>query len=309
MMPEKEGASQFRSGLVAVVGRPNVGKSSLINRIVGQKVTIVSSKPQTTRQSIRCVYTDEKSQIVFVDTPGIHLPHHLLGEFMVESARRTLEEVDLVCYIVEATDSHIHREDARILEFLKSCTTPVILGVNKVDTLRRKTDYWKTVELYQPHVRPVEVVPLSAREGTNADILLEKIVERLPEGPPYFPDERLIDHPEVFLAAEIIREKVLEMTRQEVPHSVFVDVEAFKTPDEYPERDNAYIRATIMVERAGQKGIVIGKGGAMLREIGTLARKDLEELVGCKVFLELFVKVREDWRRSEKELRRMGFRF
>lgn len=309
MKPETEGTTPFRSGLVAVVGRPNVGKSSLINRIMGQKVTIVSSKPQTTRQSIRCVYTDEKSQIVFVDTPGIHLPHHRLGEFMVEAARRTLEEVDLVCYIVEAVDNRIRPEDARILEFLKSCSTPVILGVNKVDTLRRKTDYWKTVELYQPQVRPVEVVPISAREGINTDILLEKIVERLPEGPPYFPDERLIDHPEVFLAAEIIREKVLEMTRQEVPHSVFVDVEAFKTPDEYPERDNAYIRATIMVERAGQKGIIIGKGGAMLREIGTLARKDLEELVDCKVFLELFVKVREDWRRSEKELRRMGFRF
>lgn len=309
MTSETTGTSSFRSGLVAVVGRPNVGKSSLINRVVGQKVTIVSSKPQTTRQSIRCVYTDERSQIVFVDTPGIHLPHHKLGEFMVETARRTLEEVDLVCYIVEASDSHIRREDARILEFLKNSSTPVILGINKVDTLRRKTDYWKTVEVYQSQVRPVEVIPFSAREGVNTDILLEKIVERLPEGPPYFPDERLIDHPEVFLAAEIIREKVLEMTRQEVPHSVFVDVEAFKTPDEYPERKNAYIRATIMVERDGQKGIIIGKGGAMLKEIGSLARKDLEELVACKVFLELFVKVREDWRRSEKELRRMGFRF
>lgn len=309
MTAETTGASVFRSGLVAVVGRPNVGKSSLINRIVGQKVTIVSNKPQTTRQSIRCVYTDDKSQIVFVDTPGIHLPHHKLGEFMVETARRTLEEVDLVCYIVEASDSHIRREDARILDFLKGSSTPVILGINKVDTLRRKTDYWKTVEIYQSKVQPVEVIPFSAREGVNTDILLEKIVERLPEGPPYFPDERLIDHPEVFLAAEIIREKVLEMTRQEVPHSVFVDVEAFKTPDEYPERKNAYIRATIMVERDGQKGIVIGKGGAMLKEIGSLARLDLEELVNCKVFLELFVKVREDWRRSEKELRRMGFRF
>lgn len=308
-MPESMSEAPYRSGLVAVVGRPNVGKSSLINRIVGQKVTIVSSKPQTTRQSIRCVYTDDRAQIVFVDTPGIHLPHHKLGEYMVESARRTLEEVDLICYIVEATDGRIRAEDERILEFLGATSTPVLLGVNKVDRLKQKTGYWETIELYQPRVSPVDVVPLSARDGVNTDILLEKIIGRLPEGPPYFPDERLVDHPEIFLAAEIIREKVLETTRQEVPHSVYVEIEAYKTPDEYPERKDAYIRATIMVERPGQKGIIIGKGGTMLREIGTLARHDLEELTGCKVFLELFVKIREDWRRSERELRRMGFRF
>ncbi len=308
-MRDKGSTPSFHSGLVAMVGRPNVGKSSIINRIVGQKVTIVSSKPQTTRQSIRCVFSDDRAQIVFVDTPGIHLPHHKLGEYMVEAARRTLDEVDLICYIVEATDERIRVEDERILEFLKASSTPVILGVNKVDRLKRKSRYWETIELYQPRVHPAEVVPLSARDGVNTDILLDKLIERLPEGPPYFPDERLVDHPEVFLAAEIIREKVLETTRQEVPHSVYVDIEAYKTPDEYPERENAYVRATIMVERSGQKGIVIGKGGGMLREIGTRARRDLEELAGCQVYLELFVKVREDWRQSERDLRRMGFRF
>ncbi|QTX31272.1 GTPase Era [Aminithiophilus ramosus] len=298
----------FRCGLVAVVGRPNVGKSTLINALLGQKVTIVSEKPQTTRNRIRCIYSDEKAQIVFIDTPGIHLPHHKLGEFMVETARRALEEVDLICYVVDASDRHIGPEDERILAFLKETVRPVFLVVNKVDHLKKGQTFWQAVELYQDRVASAEILPLSARVGTNLDLLLDKIVERLPAGPPLYPDERIMDHPELFLAAEIIREKILLLTREEVPHSVAVEIEAFQTPDEYPERDVAYIRAAVHVERPGQKGIIIGRGGAMLREIGTLARAGLEEMLQEKVFLELFVKVRQDWRKSDRDLKRFGYR-
>lgn len=298
----------YRCGLVAVVGRPNVGKSSLINALLGQKVTIVSEKPQTTRNRIRCIYSDDETQIVFIDTPGIHLPRHKLGEFMVETARQALDEVDLICFVVEATDRRLRPEDERILSFLRETRRPVLLIINKVDKLRKGEEFWQVVELYQESLPLGAVLPLSATAGTNLRLLRERIVQFLPEGPPLYPDERIMDHPERFLAAEIIREKILLLTREEVPHSVAVEVEAFETPDEYPERDVAYIRAVVNVERPGQKGIVIGRGGTMLKQIGSLARAGLEEMLQEKVFLELFVKVREDWRKSDRELRRFGYR-
>ncbi|MBL3593824.1 MAG: GTPase Era [Synergistaceae bacterium] len=298
----------YRCGLVAVVGRPNVGKSSLINALLGQKVTIVSEKPQTTRNRIRCIYSDDETQIVFIDTPGIHLPRHKLGEFMVETARQALDEVDLICFVVEATDRRLRPEDERILSFLRETRRPVLLIINKVDKLRKGEEFWQVVELYQESLPLGAVLPLSATAGTNLRLLRERIVQFLPEGPPLYPDERIMDHPERFLAAEIIREKILLLTREEVPHSVAVEIEAFETPDEYPERDVAYIRAVVNVERPGQKGIVIGRGGTMLKQIGSLARAGLEEMLQEKVFLELFVKVREDWRKLDRELRRFGYR-
>lgn len=293
----------MKSGFVAVVGRPNVGKSTLVNNILGQKVAIISDKPQTTRNDIKGIYTSEEGQIVFVDTPGIHLPKDRLGEYMVEVARRSLEDVDVVLYVVEATDRELSKEDRNVISFLRGVEAPIILLVNKVDLLSRKEDFWEAARLYAEQLTFHDVLPISAYKGTNLDELLKRIFELLPEGEMMYPEEQLTDRNLRFLAAEIVREKIFANTFQEVPYSAAVLVEEFK------ERENGsfYISATIFVEREGQKGILIGEGGQMIKKIGSEARRELEFLLGGPVYLDLWVKVKKDWRDSEAELRRLGY--
>ncbi|NLV81494.1 MAG: GTPase Era [Synergistaceae bacterium] len=299
----------FKAGYVALIGRPNVGKSSIINSMLKEKVVAVSSKPQTTRNAIRCIYTSENEQIIFVDTPGIHQPQHVLGEFMIQEVKDALSQVDLICFVVEAGDQSIGTKEEIILNTLSSVNIPVLLVVNKVDKLSNTEFYKKTSELYSDRLTLLEAVPVSATKGFNIDVLAKKIGKYLPEQPCIYPEDMLMDATERFLAAEIIREKILEFTEEEVPHGVAVIVEEFKNPEEYPELKVAEIRATIIVDRAGQKGIIIGKNGSKLKEIGTAARKDLVEKFGYPIFLQLWVKVKPGWRKSTVELRKLGYSF
>ncbi len=301
----------FRAGNVVLAGRPNVGKSSLINRLLDYKVSIVSEKPQTTRNVIRCVYNGEDFQIVFTDTPGIHLPKHKLGRTLVDAAFESLEEADLVCYVVEAEDRAVGPEDEEILAVLSKVRTPVLLVVNKCDVVLDRKGGGEAAlaavrSLYEGRLSLCGAVFVSARMGRGLDALIAAIRPHLPEGPPFYDEDILVDRPEKFIAAEIIREKVLLMTHREVPHSVAVEIEEYKSPDEYPERDVLFIRATLYVEREGQKRIVIGDSGARLKEIGRRARMDIETLTGHKVYLDLWIKVRKDWRQSDADLRMLG---
>lgn len=305
----KKEEKSFRSGIVALVGRPNVGKSSLINALLAEKVMAVSDKPQTTRDAVRCIYTDQEAQIVFVDTPGIHFPKNKLGELMVREAQESLYGAEVVCYVVEASDRKIGKQDSLILELLKGLKLPVFLLLNKVDLSPSKESFWKAVELYQEHLEFKEVLPISALSKVNVSLLVERLKEWLPKAPPLYPEEMLVDQTERFLAAEIIREKILSLTQQEVPHSVAVLIEEYQTPEEYPDLRNARIRATIIVERPGQKTILIGERGSKIREIGRQARLELEERIGVPLYLDLWIKVKPNWRRSQEELKRMGFVF
>lgn len=299
----------FKSGFVALLGRPNVGKSSIINALLKEKVAAVSSKPQTTRNAVRCIFTTDREQIVFVDTPGIHKPQHMLGDFMLKEANKALSQVDVVCFVVEAGDRTIGEKEQIIMEILSQCKVPVILVVNKVDKLSNQDNFWKTVELYEETVHPFDVVPISALTGLNLDILTDKISAILPEQPAIYPEDMLMDSTERFLVAEVIREKILNFTEEEVPHGVAVVVEEFKSPEEFPELKTCEIRATIIVDRQGQKGIIIGKSGTKLKTIGTAARKELEEKFGYPVYLQLWVKVKPGWRKSPEEMRHLGYNF
>ncbi|HLY26226.1 MAG TPA: GTPase Era [Aggregatilineales bacterium] len=292
------------SGYVAVVGKPNVGKSTLMNRILGEKIAIVSPKPQTTRLRQLGIYTKDGVQAIFVDTPGIHQPRHKLGEFMLAVARDALRDADVVVFVVdlsEAPDS----EDRRVADLLAEARTgaPVILALNKIDRLSPDR-LASAVELYRALSPEADWVALSATQGRGVDDLLSRVVEELPAGPQFYPEDQLSDTALRDITAEIIREKVLLNTEQEIPHAVAVEVEEFK------ERSDTltYVGATIYVERDSQKGILIGKGGAMLKRISSQARVDIETLVGTKVYLELWVKVLKDWRRDEAMLRRFGYR-
>jgi GTP-binding protein Era len=300
-------STKCRSGVVAVIGRPNVGKSTLVNALVGGKAAIVSDKPQTTRNRIRAVLSDPRGQIVFVDTPGLHRPLHELGRYMKRQADESLGGADVGFFVIEALDSHIGKADEMILEILKVSGIPVILVVNKIDVMGTNNPSSEAWKVYLERLRPVETIQVSALRGVNLQQLVDSVFALLPEGPPIFDDDRLVDCTERFLAAEIIREQVLRQTEQEVPHSVAVDVEEFKSPEEYPERKNILIRANIFVERDGQKAILIGKGGSRMKSIGAQARREMEKQFGHDVFLELWVKVRPGWRNSERELRRMGY--
>ncbi|UQF38947.1 GTPase Era [Vagococcus lutrae] len=292
----------FRSGFVAIIGRPNVGKSTLLNRIIGQKIAIMSDKAQTTRNKIQGVYTTDDSQIVFIDTPGIHKPKHKLGDFMVEAAYSALREVDAVLFLVSA-DQKKGPGDNFIIERLKNVEAPVFLIINKIDTIHPDA-LFEIIEDYQALMPFAEIMPISATEGNNVPKLLETLETYLEEGPQYYPADQVTDHPEYFVVSELIREKVLHLTHEEVPHSVAVVVEDMSR-DEY---DKIHVRANIIVERTSQKGIIIGKGGKMLKNIGIKARKDIENLLGDHVYLELWVKVEKNWRDKQRQLQSFGYR-
>ncbi|HIF1179664.1 TPA: GTPase Era [Enterococcus faecium] len=293
---------EHKSGFVAIVGRPNVGKSTLLNRIVGQKIAIMSDKAQTTRNKIQGVYTTPEAQLIFIDTPGIHKPKHRLGDFMVEAAYSALKEVDAVLFMISA-DQKRGRGDDFIIERLKNVHSPVCLIINKIDKIH-PDELLGIIEDYSTQMPFAQVIPISATEGNNVERLMDVLVSEMPEGPQYFPDDQVTDHPEYFIVSELIREKVLFLTRDEVPHSVAVVVDSMKRN----ENDKIHIQATIIVERDSQKGIIIGKGGKMLKQVGTKARKDIENLLGDKVFLELWVKVQKDWRDKKVYLQDFGYR-
>ncbi|MFH1996995.1 MAG: GTPase Era [Candidatus Omnitrophota bacterium] len=291
----------FRSGYAAIIGKTNVGKSSILNALVGEKVAIVTRKPETTRDRILGILTRPDAQVVFVDTPGIHKPRNLLGKSMTRTAKEALDEVDTVVFVIDAKGGIGHVE-AIIFDLLKKCPVPIILAINKAD-LVKKPKLLPLIDQASKLCGFKEIIPTSVVNGDNMDVLLEKIIENLPEGPKYFPSDQLTDKNARFMAAELIREKVLFAMRQEIPHSVAVVIEEFKEREE--KKKNYYIRALIYVEKVSQKKIVIGKKGQMLKTIGSNARKDIERFLRRSVFLELWVKVCENWRNDAAMLRQM----
>ncbi|ASE36183.1 MULTISPECIES: GTPase Era [Staphylococcus] len=293
--------SEHKSGFVSIIGRPNVGKSTFVNRVIGHKIAIMSDKPQTTRNKIQGVMTQEDAQIIFLDTPGIHKPKHKLGDYMMRVARNTLAEIDAIMFMVNINEE-IGRGDEYIMEMLKHVDTPVFLVLNKID-LVHPDDLMPKIEQYQTYMDFTEIVPISALEGHNVDHFIEVLKSYLPEGPKYYPDDQISDHPEQFVVSELIREKILHLTSEEIPHSIGVNVDRMIKESESRVR----IEATIFVERNSQKGIVIGKGGKKLKEVGKRARLDIEHLLGSKVYLELWVKVQKDWRNKVNFIRQMGY--
>ncbi len=296
-----EVTQKYKSGFVAVIGRPNVGKSTLLNQLVGQKIAIVSDTPQTTRNRILGILTLQDAQILFLDTPGIHKPHHKLGEFMVKSARSALREVDLILFVSDVTES-VGPGERFILDMLEEETAPVVLVLNKVDLLP-KEKLLPLITKYSGFREFMAVVPISALTGDNTDRLLDVIKEALPEGPQYYPEDEITDQPERVVAAELIREKIFRLTRDEIPHSTAVEVEEMKTR----ANGDVFLRATIYVERDSQKGIIIGSAGTMLKEIGRQARIEMENIFGSRFFVDLWVKVKKDWRNKEGSLRSFGY--
>jgi GTPase len=299
---EQRGKHKFHSGFVAIVGRPNVGKSTLMNHIIGQKIAIMSDKPQTTRNKIHGVYTKDDKQIVFLDTPGIHKPQSKLGNYMVKSAVSALEEVEAALFLIDVSEG-LGGGDRFIIEQLKKVNnTPVFLVMNKIDKVDPET-LLKTIVQYKDLYEFAEIIPISALQGNNVETLLDQIGKYLPEGPQYYPADQITDHPEQFVVAELIREKILHLTREEIPHSIAVQIEDMRVQ----ENGVVYIGAVIFVERDSQKGIIIGKQGALLKEVGQKARRDIETLLGSRTFLELWVKVKKDWRNQERILKDLGF--
>lgn len=293
---------EFHSGFVALIGRPNVGKSTLLNYIVGQKVAIMSNVAQTTRNKIQGIYTTKNAQIVFIDTPGVHKPKTKLGDFMERSTMSALSEVDAVLYVVAADEKRGPGDDF-IINHLKDINQPIYLVVNKIDTVN-PNELPDIVSQYKDALPFKDIVPVSALQGNNVNTLMNELVQELPVGPQYYPDDQISDHPERFVIAEMIREKVFQLTREEVPHSVAIDVTSIKRED----NDTVHISANIIVERPGQKGIIIGKKGQMLKKIGQLARQDIEHLLGDHVYLQLWVKVVPGWRDKSAMLKDYGYR-
>lgn len=297
-------AKKFYSGFVSLVGRPNVGKSTLMNRLIGEKIAIISNKPQTTRNRVQSILTKDDFQIVFIDTPGIHKPRHKLGEFMVKSAETTLNEVDAVLMLIEPAD-RVLEADRLIIEKFSKIKSPVILVINKVDSTDKERVF-KVIDNYRKLYDFAEIVPISALEGTNTDELLEVIKKYLPEGPQYFPSDMITDQPERQIAAEIIREKALRLLQEEIPHGIAVEIMEMK---KRPEGNMVDVRATIYCEKDSHKGIIIGKHGAMLKKIGTNAREDIQKLLSSPIYLDLWVKVKKDWRDNDFLLKNFGYEF
>lgn len=291
----------FRSGFVAIVGRPNVGKSTLMNRIIGEKIAITSAKPQTTRNRIRTVYHDDRGQIIFLDTPGIHKAKNKLGDHMVEAAESSIGDADLVLWLVEPT-TYIGRGEQHIASVLKRSDADVILVMNKVDTVR-KDELLLCIDEYSRLMEFKDLIPLSAKTGENVDDLIDTMFARLPEGPMYYDEDTLTDVSVRDIAAELIREKALKSLSDEIPHGIAVVIDSFKKRG---TRELYDIEATIVCEKDSHKGIIIGKQGSMLKTIGSKARSEIEDLIGAKVNLKLWVKVRKDWRDNEAQLRNLG---
>lgn len=294
----------FVSGFISIIGRPNVGKSTFLNTVIGRKIAIMSDKPQTTRNTILGVYTTENYQMIFTDTPGIHKPHHELGRRMVNASYNSIKGVDIIFFMISAKEG-LGPGDKMIMDNLKGLKRPVYLIINKMDLVKNKADVEKIIIDYTSYFEFNEVFLISALQNKNIDILLENIANFLPEGPKYFPEETISDHPERFIVAELIREKILFLTKEEVPHSVAVVIESMKQDEENPNLVNIY--ATIYVERDSQKKIVIGKNGSMLKEVGTKARRDINRLLGSKAHLELWVKVKKDWTNRPSDLTTLGY--
>lgn len=290
-----------KSGFISIVGRPNVGKSTLLNSIVGQKVAIVSDKPQTTRNRIQGIYTEERGQAIFIDTPGVHKPKHRLGEYMAGVTERALHEVDLVLYVVDSSVP-LGTGEEYIINNLMNIAAPVFLVPNKTDLVDDAT-VLNLIQDFSTRMKFSEVIPISAAKKRNLDVLLTCLYDYLPEGPLYYPEDEYTDQSERFIIAEYIREKALFLTREEIPHSMAVEIEEFEARSQ-----KTFIRAVIYTERDSQKGIIIGKSGSMLKKIGELARKDIEELLDRPVYLELWVKVKKDWRNSEVQLKNLGYK-
>ncbi len=294
--------NNFKSGFVTLIGRPNVGKSTLMNRLIGQKIAITSNKPQTTRNRIQTVYTCDEGQIVFVDTPGIHKAKNKLGEYMVSVAERTLSEVDVILWLVEPT-TYIGAGEQHIAQQLAKVKTPVILVINKIDTVK-KEEILKFIAAYKDICNFAEIVPCSALKGENTDEIIKVILNYLPEGPQFYDEDTVTDQPERQIVAELIREKALRLLDEEIPHGIAVSVERMKTR---PKGKIVDIDATIVCERDSHKGIIIGKQGSMLKKIGTKAREEIENLLDTKVNLQLWVKVKKDWRDSDFLIKNFGY--
>ncbi len=295
----------FKSGFVTIIGRPNVGKSTLMNHLIGQKIAITSNKPQTTRNRIQTVLTDEeKGQIIFLDTPGIHKAKNKLGEFMVNTAEHTLNEVDVILWLVEPTD-YIGAGEQHIIEKLKNVSTPVILVINKLDTLSDKNEMLRYIDVYRKVYDFAEIIPASALRGQNTEVIVDMIFKYLPYGPMFYDEDTITDQPERQIVAEMIREKALHALNEEIPHGIAVTIEQMK---QRKGKKIVDIDATIICERDSHKGIIIGKNGAMLKKIGSNARFEIERLLEQQVNLKLWVKVKKDWRDSDYLIKNFGYR-
>ena len=294
--------ADFKSGFAAIIGRPNVGKSTLMNHLIGQKIAITSRKPQTTRNKIQTVYTDERGQVVFLDTPGIHKAKNKLGEYMVNVAQRTFKDADVILWLVEPTN-FIGAGERHIAEQLKLCKLPVILVINKVDTVK-KSEVAGFIESYRNICNFAEIVPVSALRSQNLDTLLECIFKYLPYGPQFYDEDTVTDQPQRQIVAEMIREKALRTLDEEIPHGIAVTIDRMK---ERSQGNLVDIDATIICERDSHKGIIIGKQGAMLKKIGSRARGDIQNLLGSPIYLQLWVKVKKDWRDSDYLIKNFGY--